>query len=155
MIRMAAGLGFRRRLADDRADVLAQMSAEVDVEHIHCADAYQGPMPSTRNDAYVVIVTRCHATDREILARFAERPLAYLGMIGSQRKVRVVVQELLERGIPRSALERLHAPVGLPLGGRSPGEIAVSILAQVVAIRRGVSTAESMASAGARLSHSG
>jgi xanthine dehydrogenase accessory factor len=85
----------------------------------------------------VVIVTRCHETDREILAGLIGQSFAYLGMIGSRRKVSTVMNELMSRGIAQEALSRVRAPVGLEIGARSPGEIAVSILAEIVAVRRG------------------
>jgi xanthine dehydrogenase accessory factor len=86
----------------------------------------------------VVIVTRCRETDREILARLADRDLAYLGMIGSRRKVRIVMDELRERGVPAEFLARVRAPVGLEIGARTPAEIALSILAEIVAVRHDV-----------------
>ena len=147
VIRMAEGLEFRRRVADDRSEYLERSRFPGDVERIHCPDAFADPLPQVDENGYVVIVTRCHETDREILARLASRPLAYLGMIGSRRKVETVRRELEARGVPAEGLARLHAPIGLEIGARSPREIALSILAEVVAVRSGVATGEGLARA--------
>jgi xanthine dehydrogenase accessory factor len=89
----------------------------------------------------VVIMTRDHARDEQALAQLIERPHAYLGMIGSRRKVHTVLARILrrydERGQARPDLSRVHAPIGLALGGRTPPEIAVSIAAELVALRHG------------------
>jgi xanthine dehydrogenase accessory factor len=137
IIRMAAGMGFDRIVVDDRDEMLAAEAFSPEIKRVHCRDAYAGDLPATRPGAFVVIVTRCHETDREILARLLGRPLAYLGMIGSRRKVRTVMDELISRGQSSSDLAGVRAPVGLEIGARSPAEIAVSILAEVVAVRRG------------------
>jgi xanthine dehydrogenase accessory factor len=138
VVRMAEGLEFRRRVADDRREYLAAERFPGDVERIHCPEGFADPLPEVDRNGYVVIVTRCHETDREILARMAGRPLAYLGMIGSRRKVEAVRRELEARGVPARDLDRLHAPIGLEIGARSPREIALAILAEVVAVRNGV-----------------
>jgi xanthine dehydrogenase accessory factor len=137
VIEMAAGLGFRRVVADDRPEFLAADRFSPDVVRHLCPAGYRGDLPAVAADAYTVIVTRCHATDREILARLARQPVAYLGMIGSARKVETVLGELEADGVPRAALAHLHAPVGLKIGARSPREIALAILAEVVAVRSG------------------
>jgi xanthine dehydrogenase accessory factor len=138
ILRMAPALGLACTVVDDRAEMLAADRFPASVRAIHCPRAFSGDLPATREGGYVVIVTRCHETDREILARLADRRLAYLGMIGSRRKVRIVMDELRERGIPAASLERVRAPVGLEIGARTPAEIAVSILAEIVAVRHNV-----------------
>jgi xanthine dehydrogenase accessory factor len=85
--------------------------------------------------AYCVIVTREHAADQVFLRRLAELDVAYLGMIGSRRKVASAFGALRDDGVPEEALTRIHAPIGLDIGARSPSEIAVSILAQMIAVR--------------------
>ena len=90
---------------------------------------------------YLVIMTRDHARDGQAVSHLLGRPHRYLGMIGSRRKVHAVMRRVLERhrglGRPAPDLDRLHAPVGLALGGRTPAEIAVSILAELIADRHG------------------
>ncbi|MFQ5719903.1 MAG: XdhC family protein [Acidobacteriota bacterium] len=133
--RMAAELGFCRVIADDRLDRLTPDVVPDGVEAVHCPDRYAAALPAVTERSYVVVVTRCHETDREIVARLAGSPMAYMGMIGSRRKVTVVLEELAKRGVAREHLDRLHAPIGLSIGARSPAEIALAILAEIVAVR--------------------
>lgn len=91
-------------------------------------------------EVYVAVVSRCWETDTAALAEILARPpagLAYVGLMGSRRKVERVRAELTGRGIDLSAFP-FHAPIGLSLGGDSPGEIAISILAQVQKVRHEV-----------------
>ena len=81
----------------------------------------------------VVIITHGHVHDQAALAAVLETPAWYIGMIGSRTKVRTVFAELRAAGVPAAALERVHAPIGLDLGGQTPGEISLSILGQIVA----------------------
>jgi xanthine dehydrogenase accessory factor len=90
-----------------------------------------------------VLVTRCHDTDEAALISLVDAPARYIGMIGSRRKVKVVFDRLAEGGIPRSALERVRAPIGLPIGSHLPDEVALSIMAEIVAVKNGVATGES------------
>jgi xanthine dehydrogenase accessory factor len=93
--------------------------------------------PVERRDLYVTVVSRCWETDTAALAavlRQAPPHLCYLGLMGSRRKVARVREELARRGAPPS-LVPLRAPIGLPIGGNSPGEIAISILAEVIGTR--------------------
>jgi xanthine dehydrogenase accessory factor len=88
-------------------------------------------------DAYVVIVTRGHRHDAEALAACIGRRTAYLGMIGSRRKVALIRKQFLESGLATEAeFDRVHAPVGLDIGAVTVPEIAVSIVAQLIAVRR-------------------
>jgi xanthine dehydrogenase accessory factor len=90
-----------------------------------------------RPGGYAVIVTRGHRHDLEALRILCTRELRYLGMIGSRTKVKQVVDTLLTEGVPAEALSRVHAPIGLDIGGVTPAEIAVSILAELIAVRNG------------------
>lgn len=87
---------------------------------------------------YIVLVTRGHQHDIDCLLEVLDDPVAYIGMIGSKRRVRAVF-ELLEReqGIPRQKLARVHAPIGLAINAQTPQEIAVSIMAEVIGVMRG------------------
>lgn len=96
-----------------------------------------GALPIDR-DTYVVLITRGHQHDMECLLQIIDRDVAYVGMIGSRRRVRGVF-ELLERehGVARERLRRVFAPIGLDIGARTPAEIAVCILAEVISVLRG------------------
>jgi xanthine dehydrogenase accessory factor len=87
---------------------------------------------------YLVLVTRGHVLDMDALRVFVERaePVAYIGMIGSRRRVNAVFDLLEEEGYPREYFTHVHAPVGLSIGAETPAEIAVSIMAEVIALRR-------------------
>ena len=89
--------------------------------------------PST----YVVLVTRGHTHDVQVLRRIVRSPAAYIGMIGSRRRVYAVFKLLHDEGVPIDDLLRVHAPIGLDIKTETPGEIAVSIGAEMLKVRRG------------------
>lgn len=89
---------------------------------------------------YVVLVTRAHTLDAALLGAIVEKPAAYIGMLGSKRRVITVVDNLKKQGASEAALARLHAPIGVEIHAETPQEIAVSIMAEVIAVRRGNST---------------
>lgn len=84
---------------------------------------------------YCLIVTRGHNHDEEALYHLAEAPAAYVGMIGSRRKIKLIFDDLLAEGISRQALERVTAPLGFDIGSQSVPEIAISIVAELIAHR--------------------
>jgi xanthine dehydrogenase accessory factor len=84
---------------------------------------------------YALIVTRGHNHDEEALFHLADSAASYVGMIGSKRKVRLIFEELKDKGVPAAALERVRAPVGLSIGSQTVPEIAVSIVAELIARR--------------------
>jgi xanthine dehydrogenase accessory factor len=87
--------------------------------------------------AYVVIVTRGHRHDLDALRAVVQRQVRYVGLIGSRAKVARVYDALVEEGVDAACFERVHAPIGLDLGAVTPQEIAVSIVAELIAVRRG------------------
>jgi len=86
--------------------------------------------------SFIVIVTRGHRDDLRVLRWAAGTPARYVAMIGSQRKVVALARQLEEEGVPRQALERIHAPMGLDIGAVTPEEIAVATVAEMIAVRR-------------------
>ncbi len=92
--------------------------------------------PVTPLDA-VVIATRGHRNDAEILARVAASPAGYVGLLGSRRKKIVVTKGLKAAGVPAKGLRRVRVPIGLPIGAVTPEEIAVSVVAELIGWRRG------------------
>jgi xanthine dehydrogenase accessory factor len=138
---MCKAAGLRVLVIDDR-DELFESPAFADHECLaYDVDELDDAVPSPSNDDYVVIVTRDHNRDERALTSLIDRPHRYIGMIASRRKVHTVVRRLLRRyedlGRPPPDLSRVRAPIGLALGGRTPGEIAVSILAEIIAHRHG------------------
>ena len=87
--------------------------------------------PST----FGIIVTRGHAHDEEALYHLATSRAGYVGMIGSKRKIKLIYEDLVARGVPPEALERVHAPLGFDIGSQTVPEIAVSIVAELIACR--------------------
>jgi xanthine dehydrogenase accessory factor len=138
--RIAADAGFRLHVIDDRekfANAERFPDAEIVVDSIpdwlHRAEFPSG--------AFVVVLTRGHQHDLDALRALAARDLRYLGLIGSRAKVARIYSALLQEGLPPECLARVHAPVGFDIGAITPAEIAVSILAELIAVRRGAPTA--------------
>lgn len=86
-------------------------------------------------NAYYVIVTRGHAADMQCLEVILKQPFGYVGMIGSRGKVRKTMDALLEKGYDKALLSCVHAPIGIEIGGQTPKEIAVSIIAQLIQVK--------------------
>lgn len=137
---LAATTGFAVEVLDDREELLTDAAFAEVATRAYDADELGDAIPDPRAGDYIVIVTRDHQRDERALAMCLERPHAYLGMIGSRRKVHTVLRRVLrrydERDRARPDLSKLRAPIGLALGGRTPAEIAVSIAAELVAHRR-------------------
>ncbi|MBX4267676.1 XdhC family protein [Clostridium estertheticum] len=86
--------------------------------------------------AYVVIVTRGHRHDMDCLRQVLKHNTAYVGMIGSKRRVKIVMQQMLDDGYSNDKLNKVNAPIGLKIGAVTPDEIAISIISQVISYRR-------------------
>ena len=139
--RLAADAGFRVHVVDDRekfANAERFPAAEAIVAEPIPDWLHRTELPAS---AFVVVVTRGHTHDLDAMRALAARDLRYLGLIGSRAKVSKIFARLLEEGMPPECLARIHAPIGLDIGAVTPAEIAISIMAELVAIRRGVDTA--------------
>jgi xanthine dehydrogenase accessory factor len=88
-------------------------------------------------DSYVVLITTDHVSDEAALRKVITSPARYIGMIGSRVKCQTIVEHLAADSITEAQLSRVYAPIGLDLGGPTPQEIALGILAEIVAVRRG------------------
>jgi xanthine dehydrogenase accessory factor len=134
---LAQEVGFKVHVVDDREKFANRerfpTAAEVVTEDIPAWIARTN-LPA---HAYVVIVTRGHTNDLEALRGLAPRELRYLGLIGSRAKVARIYDELLGAQTPPELLKRVHAPIGLDIGAVTPQEIAVSILAELIAVKHG------------------
>ena len=86
-------------------------------------------------DSYFVIVTRGHRHDMDCLRAISKKQFAYMGMMGSSKRVAIVKKELEEEGLPKEFLESLHAPIGLEIGSETPEEIAVAVMAEIISIK--------------------
>jgi xanthine dehydrogenase accessory factor len=92
------------------------------------------------SSSYIIIVTRGHRDDMRVLKLAIATQARYIAMIGSKRKVLNVIRELEKEGVARETLERIHAPMGLDIGAISPEEIAISVAAEMIAVRRNAAT---------------
>ena len=86
---------------------------------------------------YVVIITKGHHYDEEALFSVIHSDSGYIGMIGSKAKNRIIFQNLIERGVKEQYLSKVHAPIGIDIGALTPEEIAVSIIAEIIQVKRG------------------
>ena len=129
--------GFSIEIVDDRPE-FASAERFPEADRITCGrfEDVLRDYPIDSN-TYVVCVTRGHKHDQTSLSLIAESPAAYVGMIGSKRRVRAVLQYLVAEGMPVAAAERVHTPIGLDIGAETPEEIAVSIMAELIQSRRG------------------
>lgn len=137
LARFAAMVGFRIHVVDDR-EKFANADRFPDADEIVVESIpewlHRAEIPPT---AYVVILTRGHKHDLDALRALAARDLRYLGLIGSRAKVARLYEALSAESMPPECLRRVHAPVGLDIGAVTPPEIAVSILAELIAVKYG------------------
>jgi len=129
-------VGFRITVVDDRTEFAnAERFPEADVT-IAADYGTAFRRLNISSSTFIVIVTRAHQSDEQILEQAVATPARYIGMIGSMRKVRTTFEHLRARGISRDSLGRVHAPVGLEIGAVTPEEIAASIVAELINTRR-------------------
>lgn len=140
----AARLGFAVTVIDDRPDFAEQ------ARFPGCSVAAGDFRAALRSlllgpSSYVVVITRGHEHDAECLEEILKRETAYTGLIGSRRRVGTVLDALARKGVPRARLDEVFTPIGLPLGGDSPAEIALSIAAEIACVRaRGARAARAL-----------
>jgi xanthine dehydrogenase accessory factor len=135
--KVARSAGFDVVVVDDRETYANRdrfpEAREVLAEDFDAACARLAPGESS----YIVIVTRGHRDDMRVLRWAVQTPARYIGMIGSKRKTIAIFKELINEGMEPSLFERVNAPVGLDIGAVTPEEIAVAIVAELIAVRRG------------------
>jgi xanthine dehydrogenase accessory factor len=136
LAKMGKLVGFNITVIDDRAEFAhAGRFPEADV--ILAEDFTKSfPRLKIEKSSYIVIVTHGHRHDEVVLEWAVGTPAKYIGMIGSKTKNETVFTHLRARGIPQKQLDRAHAPIGLEIEAQTPEEIAVSILAELIKVRR-------------------
>jgi xanthine dehydrogenase accessory factor len=134
--RCAKSVHFRVTVCDDRAEY-ANADRFPEADDIVVADV-ERTFDRVRVDdrSYIVIVTRGHKYDRLVLEQAVRTPARYIGMIGSRRKTLTILEALREAGIPQEQLDRVYSPIGVSIGAVTPEEIALSIVCELVKIRR-------------------
>lgn len=136
LFKAAKNAGFGVIVADDR-EAYANAERFPDARQIIASDFNETLAElSPRESAYIVIATRGHRDDMRILRWAVQTPAHYIGMIGSRRKAITVVRELIAEGLKPELFDRVYSPIGLDIGANTPEEIAVSITAELIAIRR-------------------
>jgi xanthine dehydrogenase accessory factor len=135
LARFARQVGFRVTILDDRND-FAHPSRFPDCDVV--AADFTAALRDTPMGAstYVVVITRGHEHDVDCLGEILLKDTAYVGLIGSRRRVRIVLEGLENSGIPPDRLDQVFTPIGLPIGAESPDEIALSIISELVCVRR-------------------
>ncbi len=138
LARLAKGAGFRVEVVDDRLKFAnRERFPDADLIVVDGFAAAQDRLTLGRN-TYAVVVTRGHGGDAEALKAVLGRGLRFVGLLGSKPKLVHVVTALEEQGVPHEELARVHCPLGIEIGAVTPEEIAVSVLAEMIAVRRGV-----------------
>jgi xanthine dehydrogenase accessory factor len=133
----AQTLNFKTVLLDERIDILNRVNVPSTHKiQLHHTEAFE--VLNFDTDTYIVICTHLHEYDREILAYCLNQPCAYLGMIGSKRKVLVTRKRFLLQEIStREQLDKVDMPMGFDIGQNSPAEIALGIIAKIIAVSNG------------------
>jgi len=134
---LAKWLDFRVAVSDDRPD-FCTLEAVPDAEVFYPVPMAELPQHLEITPwTYLVLTTRGASVDADGLPNLLDQPAAYLGVIGSRRRWATTCKLLLEKGISEEKLARVHSPVGLELNAETPEEIAVSIMAEIISLRRG------------------
>lgn len=151
---IAAGCGFEVTVVDGRAEWAtgerfpsAGLRAEDPEDFARALEA--------RGDEYAVVVTHDHAVDQRVVQHLLAKPLRFVGMIGSVPKQRKFALRLRARGFDEAAIARLRTPLGLAIGAATPEEIAVSVVAELIAVRRGARLEPGWTPPPARITESG
>ena len=129
--------GFQVSVVDDSPELL-QKDKFPEIEDLRLTDMEQfakelPPGPS----AYIVLLSRGFSRDEAILHQLIQKDLKYIGMIGSMKKIITMTEDLQKQGIPKEAFTKLQAPIGLDIGGETPEEIAISIAAEMISVKKG------------------
>lgn len=148
MIRMGKMLGFTVTVIEDRPK-FADNARAAGADRVICEPFGQGlAQIAGDSDSWFIIVTRGHRYDRECLKSILGKKYAYVGMMGSRRRVAIVKEQLEAEGISREALDGVHTPIGLKIGAETPEEIAVSVMAEIIEVKSKRNKADGAAAGG-------
>jgi xanthine dehydrogenase accessory factor len=132
---LAAKCGFHVTVIDDREE-WASKEKHPYAANVICTD-YAKASDVVPDGSYVVIMTHGHKHDGLVLRQFLRRDMKYVGMIGSKTKVATTFEKIKEEGYTQEELNKVFAPIGYPIGSQTPEEIAVSVMAQLIAVKYG------------------
>ena len=135
IIRMGKRLGFMVTVIEDRPK-FADHARAAGADQVLC-ELFSDGLSKIRgdSDSWFIIVTRGHRYDTECLEAILRKPYAYVGMMGSRRRVAIVKDQLEAKGVCREALDGVHTPIGLKIGAETPEEIAVSVMAEIIQVK--------------------
>ena len=140
LARLAAFTGYHTTLIDDRADFLKRErfpEREIDLKLANDWSATLLEVIGNGRGVSVAVVTRGHNEDEQCMQVVVRANPDYVGLIGSKRRTSIVIDRLRESGIPEDQLKDIHAPIGLDIGAVTPEEVALAIMSEIVAERRG------------------
>lgn len=138
LVKMASCLDFRVKVMDDREE-FANPERFPFADEVIC-DSFQNLENYLVKDGYYAVVTRGHKDDLNCVRTILKHPYQYLGMIGSKSKIKTTYENLKKEGVEQEALDTIYAPIGLNIGARTPAEIAVSILGEIIQVKNKKST---------------
>jgi len=129
--------GFQVSVVEDSPDLL-QKEKFPEIEDLKLTDMEPFARDlSSDPGTYIVLLSRGFSRDKAILARLIQKEFRYIGMIGSLRKIHSMKEDLQKEGIPEGAFSKLRAPIGFDIGAETPEEIAISIAAEIIAVKKG------------------
>ena len=131
-------IGFSVTMVDDRPEY-ANTERFPQAAKVVVLESFENPLEGVEidEDTYVVIMTRGHAGDYNVIRNVLGRDFKYLGMIGSRSKVAQTMKRLAEEGFTQEQIDRAHSPIGLKIGAETPEEIAISVAAEIIAVKAG------------------
>jgi xanthine dehydrogenase accessory factor len=140
LARLASLVGYRATLIDDRAEFVKRDHFPDDRIELVAAENWFEAVNAAVGDGHgvsVAVVTRGHSEDEQCMRAIVNSEADYIGLIGSKRRTNIVLERLRENGANKQQLEKVMAPVGLDIGAVTPEEVALAIMAEIVAVRRG------------------
>lgn len=133
IVRLIEGLDFSVTVVDDRQDLLDELGSKAST--VLTDAAYEKDLPPVDGKSFVVLVSRSHECDRAILRHVIEKDCAYIGLIGSKAKIAKHMEFLRTLGVSEDVMQSIHAPIGLDIKAEGPREIAIAIVAELVAVK--------------------
>ena len=140
LAKLAGLMGYRATLIDDRAEFVTRdlfLDERIDlIATENWSEAVRVAVGDGRG-VFVAVVTRGHSEDEQCMRGIIGTGADYIGLIGSKRRTNIVLQRLRENGADEKQVEKVRAPIGLDIGAVTPEEVALAIMAEIVAVRRG------------------
>jgi xanthine dehydrogenase accessory factor len=140
LARLSSLVGYHTTLIDDRSEFVTRTSFPDERIELVAASNWFDDVRAAVGDGHgvsVAVVTRGHSEDEQCMRAIVDTDAQYIGLIGSKRRTNIVLERLRESGAEKGKLQRVRAPVGLDIGAITPEEVALAIMAEIIAVRRG------------------